>query len=332
MKKNKIRFATVGTSGITEKFLCEAAKNSDFELRAVYSRDRDRAEQFARQQGAEVYYDNLDAMAEDSGIDAVYLASPNAMHCAQAMRFMAAGKHVLCEKSLCSNLFEARRMFEAAEQNGVILMEAMRSLHDPGFDALKEGISKIGKIRRVSFRYCQYSSRYDAFKNGARQNIFDPGCSAGALMDIGVYCVEPMAALFGEPKSLQAVSVMLDGGIDGAGTVLADYGDMTAELVYSKITESHLPSEVQGEAGVLLIDEIACLEKIGIRYNDGRTKRFDTGPGGNNMRFELQAFADAVRGQKSIAKYREISMLSMKLMDRVRDLCGIRFPVDGEME
>lgn len=328
MEKNEIRFATVGTSGITEQFLEEAANNSEFRLRAVYSRDRERAERFARQQGADVYYDDLDAMAEDPEIDAVYIASPNALHCAQTMKFIAAGKHVLCEKPLCSNLSEARRMFEAAEQSNVILMEAMRSLHDPGFGVLREEIKKIGKIRRASFRYCQYSSRYDAFKAGKRQNIFDPGCSAGALMDIGVYCVEPLAALFGEPKSLQAVSVMLDGGIDGAGTVLADYGDMTAELIYSKITESHLPSEVQGEAGVLLIDEIACPEKIEIRYNDGRTKRFDTGPGGNNMRYELQAFTDAVSGRKHIEEYRRISMLSIKLMDRVREICGIRFPAD----
>ena len=78
----------------------------------------------------------------------------------------------------------------------------------------------------------------------------------------------------------------------------------------------------------MLIDEIACPEKIGIRYNDGRTKRFDTGPGGNNMRHELQAFTDAVSGRKHIEEYCRISMLSMKLIDRVREICGIRFPAD----
>lgn len=46
------------------------------------------------------------------------------------------------------------------------------------------------------------------------------------------------------------------------------------------------------------------------------------------MRYELQAFTDAVSGRKHIEEYRRISMLSIKLMDRVREICGIRFPAD----
>lgn len=331
MDQNKIRFATIGTSRITEKFLNEAVKNSSFQLAAVYSRSRKKAEEFAKKHHADRCYDNLDDMARDQTIDAVYIASPNAMHYAQAVQFIAAGKHILCEKALCSNSHEAEQMFDLAEKNQVVLLEAVRSLHDPGFAMIKDCLdkNKIGKIRRASFRYCQYSSRYDDFKAGIVQNIFDPKCSAGALMDIGVYCVQPMAALFGEPESLHPVSVMLEGGIDGAGTVTADYGDMIGELVYSKITESHLSSEIQGESGVILIDSIASPSKIEIRYYNGKTEKSESKAGESNLKYELQTFIEAVRGQINTEQYREISLQSMRMMDQIRKICGIRFPADN---
>lgn len=330
MNQNKIRFAAIGTSKITEKFLGEAAKNSSFQLTAVYSRSSKKAAEFAEKHHADSGYDNLEALAHDKAADAVYIASPNAVHYEQAVKLMEAGKHILCEKPLCSNLREAEQMFALAEKNHVILMEAVRSLHDPGFAVIKENLGRLGKIRRASFRYCQYSSRYDDFKAGIVQNIFRPECSAGALMDIGVYCVQPLAALFGEPHSLHPVSVMLDGGIDGAGTVTADYGDMIGELVYSKITESHLASEIQGESGVMLIDSIASPEKIEIRYYNGKTETLRDEAYDSNLKYELQTFIDAVRGHRSVEKYRNISLQSMRMMDEIRNICGIRFPADGQ--
>ena len=129
-----VRFAVIGTSAITTRFLeALAAAGQGAVLQAVYSRTKQRAQAFGAQYGAKAYYDSLQALAADKNVDAVYIASPNSLHCAQALCMLRAGKHVLCEKPMAATAQQARQMFRAAEENGVVLMEAMRSLYTPGF-------------------------------------------------------------------------------------------------------------------------------------------------------------------------------------------------------
>ena len=80
----EIRFATIGTSKITRNFLSAASNVPEFKLEAVYSRNIKNAEEFGNSYGVTKFYDNLTSLAEDSTIDAVYIASPNAFHCSQA--------------------------------------------------------------------------------------------------------------------------------------------------------------------------------------------------------------------------------------------------------
>lgn len=328
MNKKKIRFATIGTSPITESFLDMAKEHDDFLLEAVYSRNYDKACEFAQKFNVVKKYDSLEELAADSQIDAVYIASPNSKHCQQAMALMKAGKHILCEKALGSNLMEVELMIQASKDNGVILLEATRSLFDPGFRVIKENLSKLGKIRRATLRYCQRSSRYDSFLEGEQHNIFDVNFASGALMDIGIYCVQPMIGLFGEAHSIAGESILLRGGIDGAGTILAVYEDMLAELIYSKITNSDIPSEIQGESGIMQIKSIATPREATIIYNNGTSEELKIEQCDNNMRYELEKFSKAVRGDENINLYNQISVASIKLMDSVRASTGIVFPAD----
>ncbi|MGN0313884.1 MAG: Gfo/Idh/MocA family protein [Fusicatenibacter sp.] len=323
-----VQFATIGTSKITGKFLEAAGKCEDFRYCAAYSRDRERAKAFAKMYGAVRYYADLEELASDPDVDAVYIASPNHMHHDQAIRLMKAGKHILCEKSIASNAREAAEMMETAEQHRVVLMEAMRPIYDPGFEKIAECLAKIGKIRRVTFRYCQYSSRYDSFREGTHHNIFDRNCSAGSLMDIGVYCVEPMVQLFGVPSEIKAFAVLLEGGIDGLGTILAKYEDMIAELIYSKITDSKEPSEIQGEKGRMLIWNITNPRRIVIRYYDGMEEEYEVPGEENNMLYEIQRFLLAVQQKKQMDDYLKISLESMKIMEEARRQIGVSFPAD----
>ncbi|MFN1875165.1 Gfo/Idh/MocA family protein [Clostridioides difficile] len=87
-------------------------------------------------------------MAKSKDIDAVYIASPNALHSKQTITCLKHKKHVLCEKSLASNLKEVKSMIKTAKDNNVLLMEAMRITCVPNFKAVKENLYKIGKIRR----------------------------------------------------------------------------------------------------------------------------------------------------------------------------------------
>ncbi len=106
-------------------------------------------------------------------------------------------KHVLCEKVMAVNEAEVRSMIDCARRNQVVLLEAMRPDFDPAFDIVEQNLNRIGRLRRATFEFCQYSSRYDKFREGIVMNAFDPTLGNAAVMDIGVYCINSLVRLFG---------------------------------------------------------------------------------------------------------------------------------------
>ena len=133
-----VRFAVIGTNFITDSLLEAGAECEGFKAQAVYSRTMERAKEYAGKYGIKDCYDSLEDLAKAPDIDAVYVASPNALHASQSIQMMEAGKHVLCEKTIASNSRELKEMLEAAERNHVVLLEAMRPVFDPGFAAIQE--------------------------------------------------------------------------------------------------------------------------------------------------------------------------------------------------
>lgn len=324
-----INIAVIGTSNITEQFLNVLKDIPEVNFYAVYSRDKNKGLAFAKKFGSSICYDSLEDLGEDNNIKAIYIASPNSSHCEQALCLMNAGKHILVEKAIASNSHEFLKMQEAAVRNKVILMEEMRSIHDPGFAYVKEKISELGEIRQAIFQFCQYSSRYDNFKKGIIENAFKPELSNGALMDIGIYCVHFLAALFGMPEVIKADAVILKNSIDGAGSILAKYGDnMLAQLNYSKITKSEVPSQIMGEKGVMLIDKIADPRKIQIIYNNGEDKTVEIDKVPHNMYYAIKNFAKAVMNGESVQQYQTYSYQEMLITDEARRQMGIAFPAD----
>lgn len=328
----KINFGVIGTNVITERFL-EAGKDAEgFCLRGVYSRSMEKAVDFARKHGADLAFDSLEDMASCKEIDAVYVASPNSLHASQSIQMLKGGKHVLCEKSIASNQREFEEMKKVALENRRVLLEAMRSVYSPGFQAIRENLHKLGKIRRVSFQYCQYSRRYDNFKKGIIENAFNPALSNGALMDIGVYCVHPLVSLFGKPEKVISSSLKLSNGIDGAGTILAEYPDFQGELLYSKITDSRVPSQIQGEEGSMVIREIPDPQEVVLYYRDGRTETLEIPRTENNMVYEIREFLRLIREKRYSHEYLENSQMEIELMDEVRRQQKIFFPADRKSD
>ena len=328
----KINFGVIGTNVITERFL-EAGKDAEgFCLRGVYSRSREKAVDFARKHGEDLAFDSLVDMASCKEIDAVYVASPNSLHASQSIQMLKGGKHVLCEKPIASNQREFEEMKKVALENRRVLLEAMRSVYSPGFQAIRENLHKLGKIRRVSFQYCQYSRRYDNFKKGIIENAFNPALSNGALMDIGVYCVHPLVSLFGKPEKVISSSLKLSNGIDGAGTILTEYPDFQGELLYSKITDSRVPSQIQGEEGSLVIREIPDPQEVVLYYRDGRTETLEIPRTENNMVYEIREFLRLIREKRYSHEYLENSQMEIELMDEVRRQQKIFFPADRKSD
>ena len=325
-----IRFAIVGTNWITDRFLEAASEIEDFRLTAVYSRTPERAAEFAARHGAVHTFSDLQEMAASDGFDAVYLASPNALHKEQAILFMKHGKHVLCEKPLASNTRETEEMISAARANGVVLMEAMKTTFLPNFKELKKHFHKIGTIRRFIASYCQYSSRYDAFRNGTVLNAFQPELSNGSLMDIGIYCIYPAVVLFGEPKAVKANGYTLSSGVDGEGTVILSYDGFEAVLMHSKISTSYAPAEIQGEDGTIVLDTIHRPERVEIRYRDGRLENISLSDPKPAMFYEAAEFVSLVKEKKQESEENtyERSLITANIMEEARKQMGIVYPAD----
>lgn len=323
-----IRFATIGTNFIVDLFLEAAKQDKRLTYAAAYSRSESTGRKFAEKHGAEKVYTNLTELAEAKDIDAVYIASPNYAHCEQAVLMLEHKKHVLCEKPICSNHAEFMKMERAARKNRAVLLEAMRPAYDPGIKAVKENLDKLGKIRRVAFRFCQYSSRYDKFKAGKIENAFKPELSNGALMDIGVYCVHPLILLFGRPERICADAVFLENGVDAEGTILAGYQGMLAELSYSKVTDGMPECEIQGEDGIMIIDRLVDPKVLRILYRKKEEERICIAKSENNMIYEIERWCDLIEAKTPDESALCISGIEMEIMDAARKQLHIVFPSD----
>ncbi|MEZ9337509.1 Gfo/Idh/MocA family protein [Vibrio splendidus] len=324
-----IKFAVIGTNWITQKFVQAAHESQSMQLAAVYSRNLDSAAQFAQEFDVETTYDSLEALASDSTITAVYIASPNSMHCEQSVLMMKHGKHVICEKPVASNIDEATRMFEVAEQNGVVLFEAYKSQFLPNFKQIQLGLEKIGKVHKAHINYCQYSSRYQKYLNGENPNTFNPAFSNGSMVDIGFYCVAASVALFGKPQAAHASAKLLDSGVDAHGCAIFQYPEFDVTLAHSKVSDSYAPSEIQGERGAIIIDHIAECTDIKIRYRDGRVENLTQAQSENSMCYEAQAFADCVAGDSTTQTQAQQRALTVaKLITEMRQQVGVVYPAD----
>jgi len=328
-----VRFGVVGTSWIAGEFIRCGSLIEDFRLSAIYSRSEERAKKVAKEHngkcGVNVFTD-LIKMAKSNVMDAVYIASPNSLHAKQAIEFMNNKKHVLCEKPIASNSRELMLMINAARENNVLLMEAMKSNFLPNLQVISKHLYKIGKVRRYLGNYCQYSMQYDLYKGDQLPNSFNPIFSTGSLMDIGIYCLYPLVYLFGKPKNIQAGAVILDSGVDGEGNIYLEYDGMDAIIMYSQIANSCLPSEIQGEEGCIIIDSIAIPRSVEIIYRDGTVQNITQHQTKNIMYYEIQEFISLIHAGSIESKINshQLSLEVMTIMEAARKKMGLIFPAD----
>ncbi len=293
-----IRFAVIGTNWITRQFVEAAHESGKYKLTAVYSRSLEQAQHFANDFSVEHLFTSLEAMAESDAIDAVYIASPNALHFSQTQLFLSHKIHVICEKPLASNLAEVDAAIACARENQVVLFEAFKTASLPNFHLLRQVLPKVGKLRKVFFNYCQYSSRYQRYLDGENPNTFNPAFSNGSIMDIGFYCLASAVALFGEPKSVQA-------------------------------TASLLASEIQGEAGSLVIEKLSECQKVCFVPRGGQMQDLTQPQHINTMLYEAELFATLVDEHLVDHPGLAVSRITAKLLTEIRRQTGVVFPADS---
>lgn len=335
----KIRFGVIGTNNISDWVIAGGRQDERFELVAVCSRTQERANEFAAKHNIPHTFTSLEEMASSPLIDAVYIATPNYVHAEQSILCMNHGKHVLCEKPFASNAREVKQMIEAAQRNNVTLMEAMISTLNPNFIIAKEKLKDLGTIRRYFASYCQYSSRYDKFKEGIILNAFKPELSNGAVMDIGIYTIYPMVALFGKPQKIEAQGIVLHTGADGQGAVNFQYDGMNATVLYSKIANSALPTEIEGEAGNLLLDKIHITKQVDFiprqvtaqgKEQENHCQSIGVPLDKSEYYYEMAEFMNLIEQgkQESTLNSWENSLTTLEIIDEIRRQLGVHYPAD----
>ena len=332
-----VRIGIVGTNYVSEWFIAAARRTKGkVEPVAIYSRTQERADEFAKQHGLPLAFSDFDEMTQK--VDAVYIASPTGMHHAQALQALEGGRHVLVEKSMGASLAQEHGIYRAAKERGIIAMEAMRHLHTPQQQIIRDALPMIGTIRYAHIQMLQYSGRYDQFKNGTILNAFRPELGNSAIADIGVYCLEFALDLFGEPSSYSGNSVYLSIGFEGSGAIQMSYDSMIVDLAYSKIVQSVSPTVIHGEKGSITINYIGEPSRIelhtrkgtevlldlprstesGVLKRPGVASQFIQRPPvhqADYMHYELLTFANAVEAGYIDPKWEQITLAARGMMD-----------------
>ncbi len=253
-------------------------------------------------------------------IDTVYIALPNQLHFSTAMQMLRAGKHAIVEKPITPTSEELEMLVEEAGRKGLFLFEAMTVPHLPAFKSLRDELPRLGEIRSADLRFFQHSSRYDAFLKGEITPVFDPACLGGALMDLNVYNLHTLAALFGEPLGATYTPDMCR-GVDVSGTVSMDYGTFRAEASASKDTPGPVDSVITGELGEIRIPvSLNGFDRYELRDCSGDTELFDFRSDDHRMIYEFREFTRIIRDNDREAEDRlmAVSRIVTGLLDRLR--------------
>ena len=323
-----IRFAVIGTNWISHSF-CEAAhQTGQLQLSAVYSRSQATAEEFASRYKVTDCYDDLQAMASSRTFDAVYIASPNSLHAPQAKLFLEHSKHVICEKPITSNITELDELTALAEQHKRVFFEALKTRYLPNLTVCKNTLSQLGKVRRAYFSYCQYSSRYQKYLDGLNPNTFNPEFSSGSLMDIGIYPLSAAVELFGKPDQVLASASLLESGVDAHGTLILKYPGFETIIAHSKISDGHIPSEIQGEKGSLEIDFISECHGVILKTKREDPKVLTVPQAANTMMYEAEVFAKLITQNHWQHNELEKPRIVSDILTEARRQTAVVFPAD----
>ncbi len=286
-----LRWAIAATGSIAAKFAAGFVEVDDAELYAVASRTHERAAEFAAEWniGRAHTYESL---AEDSEVDVVYVATPQHRHRDDAVRYLDAGFHVLCEKPFAMNRAEVDAMVAAARRNNRFLMEAMWSRFLPGWIAAKERIDAgaIGDVVTVE------ASFGISVPDDPTHRLRDPAQGGGALLDIGIYPVTFSVFLLGMPTRIVA-SGRRAGGVNVHNSTYLEFSSGATALLWSSIESGlSIQARVVGTTGVIDVPmPFHAPARFAIVGNDGEKETVETPMTGTGLNYQAQHATDRIR-------------------------------------
>ncbi|MDR1795741.1 MAG: Gfo/Idh/MocA family oxidoreductase [Erysipelotrichaceae bacterium] len=325
-----MKFGIIGTNFISDGFMDAAKHCNDFSLAAVSGTSIAKAEAFGEKYGCTAGFDDYKKMIESGLCEAIYVATPNAMHKDMGLYALEHHLPVLIEKPLASNAKEVEELIDASIKYHTLMMEALVPVPTSNFKLLKQEVSTLGTIRRAVFNFGKYSSRYDNYRKGIVENAFKAELSNGSVMDIGVYSLGVALALFGKPEEIHANAILLSTGVDGSGSVLLKYKDKEVIVTHAKSIDTFVTSEIQGEDGTIQIDGVSIMKGLRKAMRKQAFVPFDDPDEKPWMYYEVREFIDCVKAGKieSDSVPHSFSLLLHEVITEIRRQTGVVFPAD----
>jgi len=335
-----LRWGILGTGNIARQFANGVNDGRRGVLQAVASRQLDPAKQFAAANKVGNAVGSYDELVRRADVDAVYVSLPNSLHKEWTIKSLRAGKHVLCEKPFALNAGEAEEMFDVANREGKVLVEAFMYRSHPQtqrvLDLVRGGA--IGAVQMVRTSFCFRVRNTDT-------NVrFVPALGGGALMDVGCYCVSFSRLIAGEePAQLHAYAHKHPTGVDDVtigqmvfpGGVMATFtcgmmaqADNTA---YVCGTEGYVEIPVPWKPPVMKAVHYVK-RNVPARMDLGTAaptpppvETFEVDAGGNMYTLEAEDFARTVLDGQPPRVSRQDTIGNMKVLDALRRQIGVEF-------
>lgn len=323
MKENKqLRWAVLG-AGVIANEMAQALQTMGRTLDAAGNRTHEKAADFAKRYGVKKVYADYREMFTDPDVDAIYLTTPHNTHMAYLEQALSHGKHVLCEKSITLNSEELARAIKLAEENKVVLAEAMTIYHMPLYRLLRERLASgaLGRVNLIQLNFGSFKD-YDM-----SSRFFNRSLAGGALLDIGVYALS-LARLFLDscPDQVSSFVRKAPTGVDESAVIsMVNREGQLASAALSLHSKQPKRAVVSCEKGYIEIMEYPRADQaLIVDAATGTQETVRAGRRAHALVYELEDMEAAVRGEGDMLLSCTADV--MALMTRLRRDWGVSYP------
>lgn len=321
----EFRIGILGAGHIAEKMAHTVAAMDGVRIYAVASRSLEKASEFAGRFGIGKAYGSYEEMVADPLVEMVYVATPHSYHYQHVRLCLEHGRHVLCEKSFMLNAHEAEEVIGIAREKRLFLAEAIWTRYQPARRLLNE-IVESGEIGRP-----QFLTAHLGYPLTHKERVWKAELGGGALLDIGVYCLNFAIMNFGHDiVDITTSCVKNEEGVDASETIVLKYSDgRMATLTTTIYGANYRQGLILCDNGSVLTHNINNPLGFEIYSKDQKLIRTVEAPRQNSgFEYEVQECIDSIRAgliEPPSMPHDEI-LFMMRLMDKLREQWGVRFP------
>lgn len=322
-----MKLGILGAGMIVGDFLTMVKDIPEIELKAILGtkRSEEKLLKIQAENQIDEAFTDYDELLEKADVDTIYVALPNHLHFDYAKKALEHGKHVICEKPFTLNLAQFMELKELALANNLVLVEAITNQYLGNYQTIKKLLPELGELKIIECNYSQYSSRYNAFKEGTVLPAFNPKMGGGALMDINIYNIHFVVGLLGKPKDVYYLP-NIEKDIDTSGILVLDYPTVKAVCIGAKDSTSEIRSTIQGNKGSILIDgSSSTIAEVNKQINGEEDVIYQDNAHTNRMHEEFRAFYNMVASHDMtlVKEQLEHSQLVMEIVDQALTSSGI---------